>query len=128
MSGVISSNLKTDDVSISNRFPEVHKRAAHVHTQTHTHTHTHDDSIRRNAMRCISPEKKQNDVFIYVVCSCNCVSTCIFFIIHSFIMSLLSSTFVSMYVFLPYNPSSSCLPSSHPFQCFVFLPFDCSSS
>ena len=30
----------------------------HVHTHTHTHTptHTHDDSIRRNAMSCISPK------------------------------------------------------------------------
>ena len=30
----------------------------HRHTQTHTQTrrHTHDDSIRRNAMRCISPK------------------------------------------------------------------------
>ena len=23
---------------------------------THTHTHTHDDSIRRNAIRCILPK------------------------------------------------------------------------
>ena len=52
MFGVISRNLKKDDVSVSNRFPEVHKRGIH----THTHTHTHDDSIRRNAMRCISPK------------------------------------------------------------------------
>ena len=34
MSGVISSNLKKDDVFISNRFPEVHKH------DTHTRTHT----------------------------------------------------------------------------------------
>ena len=55
MSGVISSNLKQKvDVSISNRFPEVHKCGIHKHR--HTHTHTHDDSIRRNAMRCISPK------------------------------------------------------------------------
>ena len=40
MSGVIPSNLKTD-VSISNRFPEVHKRGIHTHTHTHIHTHTH---------------------------------------------------------------------------------------
>ena len=40
--------------SISNRFPGVHKRG--IHTYTHTHTHTHDDSMRRNAMRCISPK------------------------------------------------------------------------
>ena len=46
------------DVSISNHFPGVHKRGIHTHThthrQTHTHTHTHDDSIRGNAMHCIS--------------------------------------------------------------------------
>ena len=47
MSDVIPRNLKKNDVSISNRFPGVHKRG----------THTHDDSIRRNAMRCISPKK-----------------------------------------------------------------------
>ena len=52
MSGVISRNLKKNDVSISNRFPEVHKRD--------THRYTHDDSIRRNAMCCIS-NKKQSD-------------------------------------------------------------------
>ena len=46
MSCVILRNLKKNGVSISNRFPGVHKRD--------THTHTHDDSIRRNAMRCIS--------------------------------------------------------------------------
>ena len=49
MSGVIPSNLK-NDVSISNRFPEVHKRGIH------THTHTLYDSIRRNAMSCILPK------------------------------------------------------------------------
>ena len=49
--------IKKNDVSISNRFPEVHKRGIHTQTdrQTHTHTHTYYDSIRRNAMRCISP-------------------------------------------------------------------------
>ena len=31
--------------------------AAHTHTDRHTHTHTHDDSIRRNAMHCISSKK-----------------------------------------------------------------------
>ena len=37
--------------------------AAYTHTdrQTHTHPHTDDDSIRRNAMRCISPK---NDIII----------------------------------------------------------------
>ena len=67
MSGVIPSNLKKSDVSSSNCFPEVHKRGTHTHTHTHTthtHTHTHThihthtlyDSIKRNAMRCISPK------------------------------------------------------------------------
>ena len=31
-----------------------HKRG--IHTDRHTHTRTHDDSIRWNAMRCISPK------------------------------------------------------------------------
>ena len=64
MSSDISHNFKKNEVSISNRFPEVHKRGIHKHTHTHTdrqtdthtHTHTHDDSIRRNAMRYISPK------------------------------------------------------------------------
>ena len=61
MSGVIPCNLKKNDFSFSNRFPGVHKRGIHTHTHTHTqtHTHTHDDSIRRNAMRCISPKNEQ---------------------------------------------------------------------
>ena len=41
MFGVILSNLKENGVSISNRFPEVHKRGIHTHTQTHTHTDRH---------------------------------------------------------------------------------------
>ena len=53
MSDVIPRNLKENGVSISNRFPEVHKRGIHTHrhtdtqthkqtdTQTHTQTHTH---------------------------------------------------------------------------------------
>ena len=80
MSGVIPRNLKKNDVSISNRFPEIHKYGIHTHarthaltharthtrahTQTHTHshshTHTHDDIIKRNAMRCFSPKKLIN--------------------------------------------------------------------
>ena len=56
MSGVIPRNLK-NDVSISNRFPEVYKRG--THTQ-----HTHDNSIRRNAMRCISPNKTLPEIHI----------------------------------------------------------------
>ena len=57
MSGVISRNEKYD-VSISNRFPGVHKRGIRTHTrQTDRHTHD-DDSNRRNAMRCISPKNE----------------------------------------------------------------------
>ena len=58
MSGDIPSNLKKNGVSMSNRFPEVHKRGTHTHTQTERQVHTHDDSIRRNAMRCISPKNE----------------------------------------------------------------------
>ena len=84
--GVIPRNLKKKTTSISNRFPEVHKRGIHTdthtdtqthtdsstythrhtqtHTQTHTDTHRHantqDDSIRRNAMRCISSKMSRN--------------------------------------------------------------------
>ena len=77
MFGVIPHNLKKNDVSISNRFTEVHKHGTHTHTNTHTrtnththihtlththsHTHTHDDSIRRYAMRCISPKYYSNE-------------------------------------------------------------------
>ena len=58
MSSVIPRNLQENDDSITNRFPEVHKRGIHTerHIDTHTHTYTHDDSIRRNAMRCNSPK------------------------------------------------------------------------
>ena len=60
MSRFIPRNLKKNDVLSQSVFPEVHKRGTHTHTYTHTHTDTthtdtHDDSIRRNAMRCISP-------------------------------------------------------------------------
>ena len=41
ISGVNSINLKENGVSISNRFPEVHKRGIHINTDTHTHTQTH---------------------------------------------------------------------------------------
>ena len=65
MSGVILSNLKKNDVSVSNRFPEDHKRGIHTHarthalthartrarthtrTRTHTHTHTHKQTHTR---------------------------------------------------------------------------------
>ena len=58
MSGVIPCNLKKNDDSVSNRFPDVQKRGRHTQTdrQTDIHTHTLDDSIRRNAMRYISPK------------------------------------------------------------------------
>ena len=70
MSGVILSNLKKNGVSISNRFPEVHKCGTHTrthaltharrtHARARTHTHTLDDSIQRNAMRCISPKNRK---------------------------------------------------------------------
>ena len=57
MSGVISSNLKQKNgVTISNRFLRS-TNAAYTHRDTDTHTH--DDSIRRNAKRCISPKNGQ---------------------------------------------------------------------
>ena len=43
-----------NDFSITNRFSGVHKRGIHIHSQTHTYTYKHNDSIRRNAVRCIS--------------------------------------------------------------------------
>ena len=53
MAGVISSNL--------NQKRRLHLKpfswgpqTRHTHSDTQTQTHTHDDSIRRNAMRCIS--------------------------------------------------------------------------
>ena len=42
-----STQFRKNDVTISNRFSEVHKRSIHTHRHTHTHTDTHDDSIRR---------------------------------------------------------------------------------
>ena len=97
---VIPRNSDENDVSISNRFPEVHKRGIRPHTETHTHTH--DDSIRRNAMHCISSKNLQTQFFafliemqhislrlmpsscvclrVYVcvcVCVCVCVSVCV---------------------------------------------------
>ena len=54
-----SDQFLKNDVSISNRFPEVHKRCILTHTDRQTHTHTHDDSIRRNAMRWIPPKNSR---------------------------------------------------------------------
>ena len=59
MSGVIPRKFKKNDVSISNRFPGIHKRGIHTDTHTDRHTYTHDDSIRRNAMHCISPKNNK---------------------------------------------------------------------
>ena len=39
-SRVIPRNSDKKTVSISNRFPEVHKRGIRTHIHTHTHTHT----------------------------------------------------------------------------------------
>ena len=63
MSGVVSRIKKNRRLYLK-PFSGVHKRGIHTDTQTHRHTvtqthrhtHTHDDSIRRNAMRCISPK------------------------------------------------------------------------
>ena len=53
---------KKNYISISNRFPGVHKRGIHTDTHRHTHTHTHDHNTRRNAMRCISPKKEKTQL------------------------------------------------------------------
>ena len=45
MSGVLSRNLKKNDVSTLNRFPGVHKRG--IHTDTHT-------SIAIGEMQCVA--------------------------------------------------------------------------
>ena len=52
MSGVIPHNLKKRRLYLK----PFSGRPQTRHTQTDRHTHTHDDSIRRNAMRCISPK------------------------------------------------------------------------
>ena len=41
-----------------NRFSEVLKRGIHTQTHTDTHTDTNENSIRRNALRCISPKNR----------------------------------------------------------------------
>ena len=61
MSGVIPSNLKkttslSQNVVLSFTNAAYTHTHSHTHTHTQTHTHTHDDSIRRNAMRCILPK------------------------------------------------------------------------
>ena len=46
MSGAIPRNLKKNDVSILNRFPDVQKRGILTQTETHTQTHTHIQTHR----------------------------------------------------------------------------------
>ena len=58
MSGVIPRNLKKNDVSISTVF--LASTSAEF-TQTDRQTHPHDDSIRRNAIRCISPKNNKQE-------------------------------------------------------------------
>ena len=68
MSGVIPSNLKKRRLYLKpfSWGPQTRHTNTSRHTQTHTHTytqreretHTRDDSIMRNAMRCISPKNK----------------------------------------------------------------------
>ena len=68
MSGVTLRNLETKKTSLSqtvflrstnatHTHTHTHHTHARTHAHTHTHTHTHDDSIRLNAMRCISLNK-----------------------------------------------------------------------
>ena len=55
MSGVMPRNLK-ETMSLSQTVFLPSTNEAHTHTDRQTDTHTHDDSIRRNAMRYISPK------------------------------------------------------------------------
>ena len=55
MSGVIPRNLKKRRPYLKSFFWRPQK----WHTHTQTDRHTHDDSIRQNAMRCISPKNNQ---------------------------------------------------------------------
>ena len=58
MSSVIPRHLKQKRRPYHKSF-SWRPQTRHIQRQTHTHTnkHTHDDSIRRNAMRCISPNE-----------------------------------------------------------------------
>ena len=58
MFGVIPQQFKTKTTPLSQTVFLRSTNEAHTHTdrQTDRHTHTHDDSIKRNAMRCISPK------------------------------------------------------------------------
>ena len=57
-----STQYKIKTTSLSQTVFLRFTNAAYTHTDTqretdtHTHTHTHNDSIKRNAMRCISPK------------------------------------------------------------------------
>ena len=54
LSGVIPRNFKQNDVSISNRFSEVHNGIrTQRHTDTHSHTHTHT-TIAVGEMQCVA--------------------------------------------------------------------------
>ena len=62
MSGVIQRNLKIKRRLYLKLF-YWRPQTRHTHTQTdrHTDTHTHNDSIRRNAMCCISSKNKSKN-------------------------------------------------------------------
>ena len=62
MSGIIPHNLKK--TSLSQTVFLASTNAAHTHRQRDIHTNTHDDSIRRNAMRCISSKNASCSVHI----------------------------------------------------------------
>ena len=77
MSGVIPRNLKKRRLYLTPFSWRPQMRHTHTHTHTHTNTqtptdrksHTHDDSIRRNAMRCISPINGSPCTFICITTS-----------------------------------------------------------
>ena len=65
MFGVIPSNLKQKRRLYLKPFSwSPQTRHTYTDRQTDRHTHTHDDSIRRNAMRCISP-KNWMRIYVY---------------------------------------------------------------
>ena len=65
MSGVIPSNLKKTPSPSQTVFLRS-TNASYTHTDRQTDTHTHDDSIRRNAMRCISYKNRHLVDILYV--------------------------------------------------------------
>ena len=62
MSGVIPRNLKKTTSLSQTVF--LASTTRHTRRQTHRHTDTNDDSIRWNAMRCISPNEKSWQSFV----------------------------------------------------------------